>query len=121
MCSNNLLQILGAASASFGDAGTNRRTEMLLATTTVEDFDRFTSVFSTKGAEKRKQHGSKGAHVFRDPRPDRPAVADGLCSGECRDPRGRRHQRVHIFDKTGARTRSAATVWAVERHLVQSA
>ena len=40
---------------------------MLLATTTVEDFDRFASVFSTKGAEKRKQHGSKGAHVFRDP------------------------------------------------------
>lgn len=40
---------------------------MLLATTTVEDFDRFTSVFSTKGAEKRKQHGSKGAQVFRDP------------------------------------------------------
>jgi hypothetical protein len=40
---------------------------MLLATTTVEDFDRFTSVFSTKGAEKRKQHGSKGATVFRDP------------------------------------------------------
>jgi heme-degrading monooxygenase HmoA len=40
---------------------------MLLATTTVEDFDRFESVFSTKGAEKRKQHGSKGAHVFRDP------------------------------------------------------
>ena len=23
--------------------------------------------YSTKGAEKRKQHGSKGAHVFRDP------------------------------------------------------
>ena len=40
---------------------------MLLATTTVEDFDRFTDVFSTKGAEKRKQHGSKGALVFRDP------------------------------------------------------
>jgi hypothetical protein len=40
---------------------------MLLATTTVEDFDRFTSVFSTKGAEKRKLHGSKGALVFRDP------------------------------------------------------
>jgi len=32
---------------------------MLLATTTVEDFDRFTNVFSTKGAEKRKQHGSR--------------------------------------------------------------
>ena len=40
---------------------------MLLATTTVEDFDRFTNVFSTKGAEKRKQHGSKGSLVFRDP------------------------------------------------------
>ena len=40
---------------------------MLLATTTVEDFDRFTSVFSTKGAEKRRQHGSKGSLVFRDP------------------------------------------------------
>ena len=40
---------------------------MLLATTTVEDFDRFKDVFSTKGAEKRKQHGSKGSRVFRDP------------------------------------------------------
>ena len=43
---------------------------MILATTTVEDFDRFLSVFSTKGAEKRKQHGSKGATVFRDPNED---------------------------------------------------
>lgn len=43
---------------------------MILATTTVEDFDRFTSVFSTKGAEKRKLHGSKGSHVFRDPNQD---------------------------------------------------
>ena len=40
---------------------------MLLATTQVEDFDRFMDVFSTKGAEKRKQHGSKGAMVFHDP------------------------------------------------------
>jgi heme-degrading monooxygenase HmoA len=40
---------------------------LLLATTTVEDFDRFTEVFSTKGADKRRQHGSKGAQVFRDP------------------------------------------------------
>ncbi len=40
---------------------------MILATTKVEDFDRFVRIFSTKGAEKRKQHGSKGAHVFRDP------------------------------------------------------
>ena len=43
---------------------------MLLATTTVEYFDRFTSVFGTKGAEKRRQHGSKGALVFRDPTQD---------------------------------------------------
>ena len=39
----------------------------MLATTKVEDFDRFLKIFSTKGAEKRKQHGSKGATVFRDP------------------------------------------------------
>src|SRR5947208_13813860 len=43
---------------------------MILATTTVEDFDRFERIFSTKGAEKRKQHGSKGAQVFRDPNED---------------------------------------------------
>jgi hypothetical protein len=40
---------------------------MMLATTKVEDFDQFLKIFSTKGAEKRKQHGSKGAAVFRDP------------------------------------------------------
>ncbi len=40
---------------------------MILATTKVDDFDRFLKVFSTKGAEKRKQHGSKGCTVFRDP------------------------------------------------------
>ena len=40
---------------------------MILATTQVEDFDRFLGIFSTKGAEKRRQHGSKGATVFRDP------------------------------------------------------
>jgi hypothetical protein len=40
---------------------------MLLATTQVEDFDRFLEIFSTKSAEKRKQYGSKGALVFRDP------------------------------------------------------
>lgn len=45
---------------------------MLLATTHVEDFERFMKVFSGAGAEKRKQHGSKGAMVFRDPeQPDR--------------------------------------------------
>ena len=42
---------------------------MILATTKVEDFDRFLKVFSTKGAEKRKQHGSKGAtHLSRSQR-----------------------------------------------------
>jgi hypothetical protein len=41
---------------------------MLLATTTVEDLDRFKEIFSTKGADKRREHGSKGAIVFRDPR-----------------------------------------------------
>jgi len=40
---------------------------MLLATTTVEDVDRFLAVFGTKGAEKRAQHGSKGSTVYRDP------------------------------------------------------
>jgi len=45
---------------------------MLLATTTVHDIDRFLTVFSTAGAAKRKQHGSKGSIVFRDPnQPDR--------------------------------------------------
>ena len=43
---------------------------MLLATTTVEDFDRFQTIFSTKGAEKRREYGSKGAVVFRDPNED---------------------------------------------------
>jgi len=40
---------------------------MMLATTKVEDLDRFLKIFSTKGADKRKQHGSKGSIVFRDP------------------------------------------------------
>jgi hypothetical protein len=40
---------------------------MILSTVKIEDFDRFWNTFSTKGAEKRKQHGSKGAQVFRDP------------------------------------------------------
>lgn len=43
---------------------------MFLATTTVEDVDRFLEIFSTTSAEKRGQHGSKGATVFRDPNAD---------------------------------------------------
>ena len=40
---------------------------MILATTTVEDVDRFLEVFGTNGADKRALHGSKGSTVFRDP------------------------------------------------------
>jgi len=53
--------------------GSGRRTQiqeeytMLLATTTVEDVDRFLEVFGTAGGEKRSLHGSKGSTVFADP------------------------------------------------------
>ena len=40
---------------------------MILATTQIENLDRFLDVFGTKGAEKRALHGSKGSKVFRDP------------------------------------------------------
>jgi hypothetical protein len=40
---------------------------MILLTTQVEDFDRFSEIFSTKGADKRREHGSKGSTVYRDP------------------------------------------------------
>lgn len=40
---------------------------MMLATTRVQDFDRWMQIFSTTSAAKRKQYGSKGAIVFRDP------------------------------------------------------
>lgn len=43
---------------------------MILATANVEDFDRFIAVFATMGAQKRKEHGSKGSTVFRDPAED---------------------------------------------------
>lgn len=43
---------------------------MLLATTTVEDVDRWLRIFSTTSAEKRKQHGSNGSTVFLDPNED---------------------------------------------------
>jgi hypothetical protein len=43
---------------------------LILATVRIEDFDRFLETFTTKGAEKRKQHGSQGSHVFRDPNDD---------------------------------------------------
>jgi hypothetical protein len=40
---------------------------MILATTKFEDLDQFVKIYGTKGAEKRKLHGSKGSTVFRDP------------------------------------------------------
>jgi hypothetical protein len=43
---------------------------LVLSTVKVEDFDRFWNIFSTRGAEKRKEHGSQGARVFRDPNED---------------------------------------------------
>jgi hypothetical protein len=49
-----------AAAQSAGD-------RKMLATTTVEDFDRFIKVFSGTSLAKRKQHGSMGATVFLDP------------------------------------------------------
>jgi hypothetical protein len=49
---------------------TTKEKQMILATTTVEDFDRFLNIFSTQGADKRREHGSKGAQVFRDPNED---------------------------------------------------
>jgi quinol monooxygenase YgiN len=40
---------------------------MILATAKVADFDQFLRTFSTRGAEKRKEHGSRHSQVFRDP------------------------------------------------------
>jgi hypothetical protein len=59
-----ILRGLGRRSATILQ---QRRSEVILATAKIEDFDRFWNTFSTKGAEKRKQYGSKGATVFRDP------------------------------------------------------
>jgi quinol monooxygenase YgiN len=44
---------------------------MVLSTAKVDDFDQFFKTFSTKGAAKRKEHGSKGSQVFRDPNDDK--------------------------------------------------
>jgi len=60
-------QILASTSASTGGADRPQEADMFLATTTVEDYERFERIFSTRGAEKRRRHGSKGARVFRDP------------------------------------------------------
>jgi hypothetical protein len=54
-------------SAANGGRDGQEDRRMLLATTKVADLDRFIRIFSTKGAEKRGLHGSKGATVFADP------------------------------------------------------
>jgi len=41
---------------------------MFLATTTVEDVDRWVKIYSTISADKRALHGSKGSTVYADPR-----------------------------------------------------
>jgi hypothetical protein len=43
---------------------------LVLSTVKIEEFDRFWNTFSTKGAEKRKEHGCRGSYVFRDPNED---------------------------------------------------
>jgi hypothetical protein len=40
---------------------------MMLATTTVADFDQWMKIFSTTSLAKRRAYGSNGAVVFRDP------------------------------------------------------
>ena len=40
---------------------------MMLATTKVENVEQFLKIFSTKGLERRKLHGSNGAMVYADP------------------------------------------------------
>jgi len=55
-----------AASGIFRDP-LRKGAVMILATTTVENVDRFLEVFGTKGADKRALHGSRGSTVFRDP------------------------------------------------------
>jgi hypothetical protein len=40
---------------------------VIVTITQVADFDRFLKTFSTKGAEKRREHGCKRSQIFRDP------------------------------------------------------
>lgn len=62
---------IGAAgvSSALMSSGTAAQggSRMLLATTTIEDFDRWIKAFGTSSLVKRKTHGSTGATVFRDP------------------------------------------------------
>ena len=55
--------VLSARAAAQSSGGPR----MLLATTTVEDFERFIKAFDGPSLPKRKQHGSTGATMFHDP------------------------------------------------------
>ena len=68
-CSSPVRLIAGTLRAEHSRATTSARKEtvVFLATTQIEDFDRFLGIFSMRGTEKRQQHGSKGALIFRDP------------------------------------------------------
>ena len=90
---------------------------MFLGTTKVEDFDRWWSVFSTTSLEKRKQHGCKGSHTFRDPNEEgRVWVlfdwdAEGWQSFVS-DPRSRRSFKKPGTQR-GHRLRSSPASWTV--------
>jgi hypothetical protein len=62
---------VGCPGAGWGwrraDVPFHKGGKLFLGTTKVEDFDRWWSVFSTTSLEKRKEHGCKGSHTFRDP------------------------------------------------------
>ena len=90
---------------------------MFLATTTVEDVDRFEKIFSTKGADKRKQHGSKGATVFRDPNEeDRVWVALRLGRGGLEELRlGPRGPPDHAGGRSQGRAAGRHARWPVRR------
>jgi hypothetical protein len=58
---------LADSSRRLAARGSRREQGVILATTTVENLDQFVKIYGTKGAEKRKLHGSKGSTVFQDP------------------------------------------------------
>lgn len=40
---------------------------MIVTIAKVTDFEKFLDTFSTQGADKRREHGCRGAEIFRDP------------------------------------------------------
>ena len=88
---------------------------MILATTQIEDFDRFLGTFSTKGAEKRKQHGSQGARRLPRSQRGRPRLG-GLRLGR----RGLAELRLRPrgpADHAGGRTQGQAPGGGARRRL----